>query len=49
MVDVVMREVMDGWEGGVQIGGRKITNLRYSDDIVFPAGLESELQEIYSQ
>jgi len=26
---MVMREVLDGWEGGVHIGGRRITNLRY--------------------
>ena len=46
IAEVVMREVMDGWEGGVQIGGRKITNLRYADDIVFLAGSESEVQVI---
>jgi len=39
-------ERSDGWEGGVQVGGRKITNLRYADDIVFLAGSESELQVI---
>ena len=44
-----MREVIEGWEGGVRIGGRKITNLRYADDIVLLAGSESELQELVTR
>ena len=38
MAEVVMREVMDGWEGRMHIGGRRLTSLRY--DIVLLA--ESE-------
>jgi hypothetical protein len=49
MAEVAMREVMEGWDGGIQIGGRKITNLRYADDIVFLAGSEKELQDIVSR
>src|ERR1043165_9415779 len=46
MAEVAMREVMQGWDGGIQIGGRKIINLRYADDIVFLAGSEKKLQDI---
>ena len=38
--------MMDGWEGGVHIGGRRFTNLRYADDIVLLAESEEELQKI---
>ena len=27
-----MREASDKWEGGIGIGGRVVTNLRYGDD-----------------
>jgi len=40
-----MRETLDGFHGGLQIGGRIITNLRYADDIILLATLEAELQE----
>src|SRR6218665_550164 len=46
MAEMVMREVLDGWEGGENIEGRRIKNLRYTDDIVLLAGSEKELQEI---
>ena len=35
----------DGFKGGLQIGGRRITNLRYADDIILIATSEGELQE----
>ena len=41
-----MREALDGFEAGVQIGGRRATNLRYADDIIMFAASESELQEM---
>jgi len=31
---MVMRETLDGFQGGLQIGGRMITNLRDADDII---------------
>jgi len=34
---MVMRETLDGLQGGLQIGGRMITNLRYADDIILLA------------
>jgi len=33
MGEGVIREVRDGWEGGVSIGGRRLIILRYADDI----------------
>src|SRR6218665_3634937 len=49
MAEVVMREVMDGWAGGAHIGGRRLTNLRYADDIVLLAESEEELQKIINR
>jgi len=41
-----MRETLDGFQGGLQIGGRIVTNLRYIDDIILLATLEAELQKL---
>jgi len=41
--EMVMRETLDGFHGGLQIGGRMITNLRYADDIIQLATSEAEL------
>jgi len=41
-----MRETLDGFQAGLQIGGRMITNLRYGDDIILLTTLEAELQEL---
>ena len=43
---MVMKETLDGFQGGLQIGGRMITNLRYADDIILLATSEAELQEL---
>jgi len=43
---MVMRETLDGFQGGLQLGGRMITNLRYADDIILLATSEAELQEL---
>jgi len=43
---MVMKETFDGFQGGLQIGGRMITNLRYADDIILLATSEAELQEL---
>jgi len=37
LAEMVMMETLDGFQGGLQIGGRMITNLRYADDIIFLA------------
>jgi len=41
LADMVMRETLD--QGGLQIGGRMITNPRYADDIILLATSEAEL------
>jgi len=41
-----MRETLDAFQGGLQIGGRMITNLRYADDIILLATSAAELQEL---
>ena len=44
--EMVMRETLDGFQCGLQIGGRIVTNLRYADDIILLATSEAELQEL---
>jgi len=44
LVEMVMRETLDGFQSGLQIGGRIITNLRYAGDIIMLATSEAELQ-----
>jgi len=39
--EMVMRETLDGFQGGLQIRGRMITNLRYADDIILLATSEA--------
>jgi len=37
--EMVMRETLNGFQGGLQIGGQIVTNLRYADDIILLAEL----------
>ena len=37
---------MDGFQGGLQIGGRMITTLSYADDIILLATSDAEVQEL---
>jgi len=46
LAEMVMRETLDGFQGGLQIGWRMITNLRYADDIILLVTSEAELQEL---
>ena len=46
MAEVLMRMALEGFEGGFRIGGLRITNLRYADDIVLIASSPEELQEL---
>jgi len=46
LAEMVMRETLDRFQGGLQIGGRTITNLCYADDIILLATSEAELQEL---
>ena len=41
-----MRKTLDGFQGGLQIGVRIVTNLGYADDIILLATSEAELQEL---
>ena len=49
LAEMVMREALEGYKGGIQLGGRRLTNLRYSDDIVLLACSEMELQELVNR
>ena len=42
----IMRNALEDFTGGVRIGGRVITSLRYADDVVLIAGGMEELQEL---
>jgi len=46
LAEMVMRETLYGFQGGQQIGGCMITNLRYADDIILLATSQAELQEL---
>jgi len=46
LAEMIMRETFYGFQGGLQIGGRIVTNLRYADDIILLATSETELQEL---
>ena len=41
-----MRLALEGYTGGIQIGGIRLPNLRYADDIILIAGCRSELQDL---
>ena len=41
----IMREALHDWKGGISIGGRKITNLRYADDTTLLAKTKNEIEE----
>ena len=43
---LVMRETLDEFQGGLQIGRQMIKNLRYADDVILLATSEAELQEL---
>ena len=44
--EMVIRKTLDGFQGGLQIGGQMTTNRRYADDIILLASSEAELQEL---
>jgi len=46
LAEMVMRETLDEFWGGLQIGQLIVTNCRYADDIILFATLETELQEL---
>ena len=44
-----MRNALENFEGSISVGGHKITNLRYADDVVLIAGSLEELQDLVSR
>ena len=42
----IMREALEDWDGGISIGGIRITNLRYADDTTLIAITKNDLIEI---
>lgn len=40
----IIRKATENWNGGVSIGGRKISNLRYADDTTILANTEEEME-----
>ena len=49
VAEMAMREALEGYNGGIAIGGRMISNLRYADDIVLLAGTIEELQDLVTR
>lgn len=43
-----MRKALDGWESGFNIGGKKISNLRFADDTTLVATNESDMKLLLS-
>ena len=46
MVETVMRKKFDDFIGGIQTGGREITNLCYVNEIILRAQSVDKLQEL---
>ena len=47
--EMAMRTALEGFDGGLRIGGRCISNLRYADDIVLFATSVEELQALVNR
>ena len=42
--EMIIRNVLETWSGGVRIGGRMVSNLRYADDTTILASSKEELR-----
>ena len=49
VAEMAMRETLEGLQGGIIIGGRRISNLRYADDIVLLAESVIDLQRLINR
>jgi hypothetical protein len=47
--EFIMRRAMDGWSGGLSIGGRKVSNLRYADDTTLITTSMTEMAELLNR
>lgn len=45
----IIRQTCEDWEGGININGTKITNLRYADDTILLAANETELCSLFDR
>ena len=45
----IMRDVLEEWDKGISICGRKVTNLRYSDETTLLAGTKDDLTELITK
>lgn len=43
--ELIVRNVLDNWEGGITVNGTKINNVRYADDMILIASSKEELEE----
>ena len=48
-VAIIMRDILEKWDKGIRIGGRKVTNLRYADDTTLIAGTKDDLTELITK
>ena len=44
--EYIMRKALENWEGGIAIGGKKFTNLRYADDTTLIARSTPEMNAL---
>ena len=47
--EAIMRNALEKFEGSISVGGQKITNRRYADDVVPSAGSLEELQDLVNR
>ena len=45
----IMRDVLEKWDKGISIGGRKVTNFRYADDSTLIAGTKDDISELITK
>ena len=43
----IMRKALDGFDGGIVVGGRNYTDLRYADDTVLMASDRTEMERLF--
>jgi len=48
-LEIIMRQALEHYNGRFRIGGRRLSNLRYADDIVLLASSPEELQELVNR